>query len=154
MVASPPPSCPACGSTSLRLDGGEPLWRCDDCEHQFLELSPTTWRDLLRSMLPNPIVETEVGIIGGDPPEVIVRLSDDGLELAAYRAEMRGDTPVVNAKKWKVFDLDTGPSEVATAIQKARARRLRTYRWCVGCRRVLPPEQMLDSVTCRRCADD
>jgi hypothetical protein len=151
MAEKQTPPCPACGGTTeLADDQGQ--WLCVDCEHRFLELTPTTWRGLLLSMLPLPVVETEHGIVAGDPGEVVVRITPESVEVAAYRAELRGGDPVVVAKKWKIFDLETGPSEVAKAIQKARARRLRTYRWCVACRRVLPPEQMVDSVTCHRCA--
>ncbi len=148
------PPCPACGGASELADDGVSQWHCTECEHGFLELTPATWRELLLSMLPIPVVETEHGVVAGDPGEVVVRITDETLEVAAYRAELRGGGPVVTAKKWKTFDLETGPSEVAKAIQKARARRLRTYRWCTGCRKVLPPEQMADSVLCRHCADE
>ena len=154
MAAPVPPPCPACGSAAELVDEQGLQWRCTDCEHHFLDLTPATWRILLLSMLPLPIVETEKGMVAGDPGEVIVRVTQESVEVAAYRAEFRGGEPVMAAKKWKVFDLETGPSQVAKAIQKARARRLRTYRWCIGCRKVLPPEHMADSVTCHRCAEE
>jgi ribosomal protein L37E len=153
MESTSPLSCPDCGSTSVGKDEDESLWKCRDCDHRFLDLTPVTWQRLLITMLPSPTSQTDQGTVGGSPGEVIVRVTDESVEVAAYRAELRGGAPVIAAKKWKVFDLDTGPSEVAKAIQKARARRLRTYRWCVTCRRVLPPEQMLDSVTCNVCAE-
>jgi len=147
------PVCPACGCQSVVAEIESSQFRCPDCDHHFLEGTPDGWRSLLLSMLPLPVVETQHGLVGGNPGEVVVRVGDETVEVAAYRAELRGGEPVVTAKKWKVFDLSAGPSEVMAAIQKARARRLRTYRWCVGCRKVLPPERMRDSVTCHHCAD-
>jgi len=103
-------------------------------------------------MLPQPVTEQDGLLVGGDPGEVVVRIADTDIAVAAFAVEWDGQNPRVAPEKWKTFPAAAKPERVAQAIIKARARRLGTYRWCPECRKVTPPEWMADSM-CQSCAE-
>jgi hypothetical protein len=103
-------------------------------------------------MLPQPIRTEEGLFIGGDPGEVAVRITSDEVAVAAYAVMWEGQSPRLALEGWKRFPVTAQPERVASAIIKARARRLGTYRWCPRCGSVKPPEAMLDNI-CQDCAE-
>ena len=115
-------------------------------------LDVESWKQLVATMLPKPLVDSPSGMVGGDPGEVVALVDANAIHIAAYRAELRGQQIVLAIKKWKVFELDAEPERVAAVVQKARARRVRTYRWCSHCHSVVPPERMVDAHQCDECA--
>lgn len=126
-------------------DGSEPEWACQRCDRTFGGVSsprtPAAWDPLIRRMLPAPVKDMEAGIVGGDPREVVVRVTDQGIDVGVFRVEwLNSHTPEVVIKDWKHLPLDSKPAAVSRAIQAARGRRLRTYRWCTLCHEVKPPE--------------
>jgi hypothetical protein len=121
----------------------------------------TDLQDLIRPLLPEPCsVEqadgNSVTLIGGDPGEVIVRVTSTAVEVLAYAVEWRGPhTPVTTGVP--VATVNLGESNlvaaVSAAIEKARTARLATYHTCVRYDETNPPEWMHDAHTCQRCAE-
>ncbi len=116
------------------------------------ERSVTCWDDLVRTMLPQPIRTEDALLVGGDPGEVVVRISDDKIEVAAYAVLWDCQEPRLAPEGWKSFPVSGKPERVAKAIIKARAHRIGTYEWCPRCQAVNPPEWMSDGM-CQGCAE-
>lgn len=110
------------------------------------------WNQLVRTMLPLPIHIEDDLIVGGDPGEVVVRISDDKVAVAAYAVLWDGQEPRLAPEGRKSFPMTAKPERVAKAIIKARARRIATYEWCPRCASVRPPECMSDGI-CQTCAE-
>jgi len=110
------------------------------------------WDALIRTMMPKPVALQDGLLVGGDPGEVVVRITAREIAVAAFANVWDGQTPRVAPQGWKTFPLDAKPARVAQAIIKARARRLGTYRWCPECHEINPPEWMADS-TCQSCSE-
>jgi hypothetical protein len=108
--------------------------------------------DLIRTMLPQPIRTEDGLLVGGDPGEVVVRISDDKVAVAAYAVLWDCQEPRLAPEGWKTFPMTAKPERVAKAIIKARARRIATFEWCPRCQLVNPPEWMSDG-TCQGCAE-
>ncbi len=110
------------------------------------------WDQLARCMLPKPVTHQDGLIIGGEPGEVVVRISANEIAVAAYAAVWDSQEPRLAPKAWKSFPMTAKPERVARAIIKARARRLGTYQWCPECGTVQPPVWMSDGM-CQGCAE-
>jgi len=119
---------------------------------------------LITPLLPEPCsVEqadaNSVTLTGGDPGEVIVRITAPAVEVLAFAVEWHGPhTPVVTGTPLATLNPSdlTRPAllaAVVAAIEKARTARLATYRTCVRCDETKPPEWMHDARTCQRCAE-
>ena len=117
------------------------------------ERSITRWHDLIRTMLPQPIRAEDDLLIGGDPGEVVVSVSDDKIEVAAYAVFWDCQEPRLAPEGWTTFSMTAKPKRVAKAIIKARARRIGTYEWCPSCGSVEPPEWMSDGM-CQGCTEE
>jgi hypothetical protein len=115
---------------------------------------PDTWRRLVESMLPTPVVETRDGwLVGGDPGEVVVAIGADTITVSICEVRGMADGPPPTFRENARFDLHSArPRDVARAIARARGKRLAAYEWCSRCRTVKPPERMLDSEMCQECA--
>jgi len=59
---------------------------------------------------------------------------------------------VIAVATWKRFTFGAEPVKVAEAIQAARARRIRTYRWCTLCHKMNPPE-WIEGGRCYSCME-
>jgi len=103
-------------------------------------------------MLPAPVEDLEAGIVGGDPSEVVVRIDESGIDVGVFRVEWNVQIPEVVIKDWKHLPLDSRPAAVSRAIQAARARRIRTYRWCTLCHEMNPPE-WIEGGRCYACME-
>lgn len=99
-----------------------------------------------------PGEDIDEGIVGGEPSEVVVRISDLGIEIGVFRMEWTTTVAEVVIKDWKHLPFDSKPAAVSRAIQAARARRIRTYRWCTLCHEVNPPE-CIEGGRCYACQE-
>jgi len=144
------------GGCMVRGDGSDPEWACRGCGKEFggflAPADPAMWSAVIRTMLPAPVEDTEAGIVGGDPSEVVVRVTDEGIDVGVFRVEWNVQIPEVVVKDWKHLPLDAKPAAVSRAIQAARARRIRTYRWCTLCHEMNPPE-WIEGGTCYACME-
>jgi hypothetical protein len=113
-----------------------------------------TWRSLVRSMLPAPVVERgDHALVGGDPGEVVAELGPDAIRIAQYVGRGMAPGPEPVEKEVARFDPRSArPRDVARAIVRARAKRVGSFQWCTGCHEVQPPERMFDAGLCEGCA--
>lgn len=114
-----------------------------------------TWRKLVETMLPAPVVDTEDGtLVGGDPGEVAVNIDADAIRVSQYATRWVGHRLEPAHEEVARFDpRSTRPRDVARTIARARGKRLASYRWCARCRQVQPPEWMHDVECCQNCAE-
>lgn len=132
---------------------------------------PEGWEDWLAffaAQLPQPLdrdeVEGVVTFVAGDPGEVIVQLTPHVIRVAEYvasreAAATRGTPGATGARArwlgriyWQRMPPTAAISVVESLVGAARETRRSRFRTCPWCERHLPPEQMLDETTCRRCA--
>jgi hypothetical protein len=115
-----------------------------------------TWRRLIETMLPVPVVPLEDGsLIGGDPGEVVADIRGDEIRVSQYVSRWIGHSPEPNHREVARFDPGSArPRDVARAIARARGRRLAAYRWCSRCHEMQPPEWMHDVEYCQGCATE
>ncbi len=116
---------------------------------------------MLLDLLPQPATIGKE-IIAGDPPKVIVRLSEEGVVIAPYRAKWSSsyelepllsneglvsweDLPVAN-KQLRAF--------LSQKIDDAQKVRKSTFKICSHCNQSTPPEWMHDENTCQACASE
>lgn len=116
---------------------------------------PDRWQELVRTMLPAPVwLDATGALVGGEPGEVVVRIYSDAIEVSTYGIRWDSHRPVDDHERVALYRLGrAGVAQVSRAIARARARRLRTYRWCAWCREVQPPEWMHRESTCQGCAE-
>jgi ribosomal protein L40E len=124
-------------------------------------MTQTDLQDLIRLLLPEPCSveqgdDNSVTLTGGDPGEIIVRITATIVEILAFAVERDGPhTPVRTGVP--VATVSLGKSNlvaaVSAAIEKARTARVVTYRICVRCNQTNPSEWMHDDQTCQNCAE-
>ena len=118
----------------------------------------------LQEFLPDPVREEtqldgEVVLVGGDPGEVIVRISGNKVSIAVYSVRWEGPhTPVTRPKqlatlKWKRLPASTTMMTLHGLISAAIEIRRAKYRKCERCGETNPPEWMHDEQTCHSCAE-
>ena len=125
------------------------------------------WEELLVSMthaLPQPVNE-ETGsdgatvLVGGDPGEVVVRLSPSSAAVFEYSVELEGRTePVVRPIRfggiqWRRVDGGAALKILEALIATARESRRAKYLECRMCETLRPPEQMHADDECRVCSE-
>lgn len=111
------------------------------------------WRTLLRTMLPLPLREDEDTLVGGDPGEVVIRLTPEAIIVSRYEVVWNGHVPEPAHREMARFDPQTAlPRQVARAVIRARSSRLAMYRWCSLCHETMPPEWVRDDEVCQGCA--
>ena len=125
-------------------------------------------RDLLlhhiEDGLPKPVkVEQQLGgetvMVGGDPGEVIVRITGSKVMVAVFTVRWEGPhTPVVRPQVLGSLHLRHLPASrlmmaVQDLISTATEIRRAKYRKCERCGKIKPPEWMHDSTTCQSCAE-
>jgi formylmethanofuran dehydrogenase subunit E len=116
-------------------------------------------KGLLADLLPQPII-SGTKIIAGNPPEVVVRLSEKGLLIAPYRATWESPyelkVVVTNADLVGWGDLPDAVeplrSYLSQKIEAARKTRKATFKNCSLCHETTPPERMHGETTCQACA--
>jgi hypothetical protein len=117
----------------------------------------------LESHLPVPLDRQETAdgslqFIGGDPPEVVVRLTDSSVVISEFAAVW--ETPFVltprprrvGVLKWKRLPETALFNALGTLLKGAREARAAQFRVCEQCGRSMPPEWLRDERTCQACA--
>jgi len=124
------------------------------------------WEALVASVvheLPQP-VEQEAArdgslvIVGGEPGEVVVRLTRSTATVSEYAVEWVGpNDPVVRpvtfgTVHWRRMPEVDAILALRTLIRAARDSRRSKYTQCRNCDRMTPPESMHDDEVCQDCA--
>jgi hypothetical protein len=124
------------------------------------------WESLLASIraeLPAPVeqeaaADGSVVFVGGQPGEVVVRLTKTAATVSEYAVEWEGPhEPVVRpvafgTVRWRRMPEGQALSILATLIRAARESRLSKYGTCRFCERSVPPEQLHEEDVCQACA--
>jgi len=121
------------------------------------------WLAFITAHLPEPVSQELVSdgsmlLMGGDPGQVIVRLTRSTvtvLEYAARREELHtpGVTPRrVGSVVWRRVPNARAVAAVHALIDAARDARLAKFRTCERCAQSTPPESMHDDAVCQSCA--
>ncbi len=123
------------------------------------------WEALLTSVrheLPQPVVEEAVRdgsvvLIGGDPGEVVVRLTRSMASVSEYAVEWDGPDDLVvrpvlfGSVQWRRMPEIHALASLNALIRAARDARRATYRPCVRCERLTAPERMFEDGVCVEC---
>jgi hypothetical protein len=117
----------------------------------------------LESHLPAPLDRQEIAdgslqFVAGDPPEVVVRLTDSAVVISEFAAVW--ETPFVltprprrvGVLKWKRLPETALFNALGTLLKGAREARAAQFRVCEQCGRSMPPEWLRDERTCQPCA--
>ena len=118
----------------------------------------------IQQLLPDPVcdetqLDGDVVLVGGDPGEVIVRISGSKVSIAVFSIRWDGPhTPVVRPKQlatlnWKRLPASTAMMTLHGLISAAVEIRRAKYRKCERCGETKPPEWMHDEQTCQSCAE-
>jgi hypothetical protein len=98
-----------------------------------------------------------VVLVGGNPGEVVVRLTRSMASVSEYAVEWCGPTdlairPVLfGSVQWRRMPEIHALASLNALIRAARDARRTTYRPCVRCARPTAPERLLDDGTCQEC---
>lgn len=132
------------------------------------ELKPIE-RDALRQeihdLLPAPVRgETQLDgvdvLVGGDPGEVIVRISGGKVAVYSYSARWQGPCTLVVCPKrvgtlnWKRLPASRTVILIHILIESAAEIRRAGFRTCQRCNRIQPPEFMHGDGICQSCAQE
>lgn len=96
---------------------------------------------------------------GGEPGEVIVRLTESEVTVAEFAISWHGpDTPVVEpiaigTVRWNEISAEAAMRVVKALVGAAREARLSTFGVCSMCERATPPEWMHSDDVCQACAE-
>jgi len=118
----------------------------------------------LRELLPDPVSEEtqldgDVVLVGGDPGEVIVRISSGKVSIAVFSIQWEGPhTPVVRPKpiatlNWQRLPASTTMMAIHELVRAVVELRRSKYRTCGRCGETNPPECMRDDQTGQSCAE-
>lgn len=118
----------------------------------------------IRSLLPDPVqddtqLDGDVVLVGGDPGEVIVRISGSKVSIAVFSVRWEGPhTPVVHPKplatlNWKRLPAITMMVMMHGLVSAAVELRRAKYRKCEKCGVTKPPEWMHGNDICQSCAE-
>jgi hypothetical protein len=122
------------------------------------------WLAFVGAHLPFPVSQEQAPdgstfLTGGDPGEVIVRLTRSSVTVWEYAAEWEGPhTPVVKPIRvgsvmWRRLPETKAMAAVHSLIEAARESRLSKFAVCRYCDRRNPPESMHDEGVCQSCAE-
>jgi hypothetical protein len=123
------------------------------------------WESLLTSVaheLPQPVAEEAVRdgsivLVGGDPAEVVVRLTRSMAAVSEYAVEWDGPQETVvrpilfGTLQWRRMPEVHALASLNTLIRAARDSRRSKYVVCARCERAMPPERMFEDGTCVDC---
>ena len=116
------------------------------------------------AQLPKPVEEQQTDdgsfiFIGGEPPEVIVQITESTVLVAAFvGVELPADThrtepQPVGELHWRLLPETPLMNALSAMIKGAREARLSTYRACLECGEKKAPELMHTDDVCRECWD-
>jgi len=116
------------------------------------------------SQLPKPVAEQQgsdgsILFTGGEPPEVIVHLTDQTVVVSEFAGEWEEDgfsiTPLlVGELYWHALPETALMNALSALIKGAREARLSKYRVCPQCGDRISPEQFGTADVCDGCAVD
>jgi hypothetical protein len=123
------------------------------------------WEALLTSLrheLPQPVAEEAVRdgsvvLVGGDPGEVIVRLTRSMATVSEYGVEWSGPhdlavRPILfGTIQWRRMPEIHALASINALVRAARDSRRGKYAPCVQCGRPTAPERQFDDGTCVEC---
>jgi len=124
------------------------------------------WESLLVSVaheLPQPVDQDpardgSLVLVGGDPGEVVVRLTRSAASVSEYAVEWQGPNDAAirpvpfGTVYWRRMPEVHAILALQTLIRAARDSRRSKYRTCVYCDRNTPPESLHDEDVCHECA--
>ena len=133
-----------------------------------MDSEPLEWEALLASLaneLPQPVTqETALDgatvFVGGDPGEVVVRLTDAVLTVSEFAVEWMGPrTPVtrpveIGRLRWDWLPGVETMRVLLALIEAARQSRRSKYRRCRICDQAKPPERLDRDDVCQDCAEE
>jgi hypothetical protein len=118
----------------------------------------------LGSHLPAPVEQHEdeegsIQFTGGDPPEVVVLLTQSSVVISEYAGEW--ETPFkftatvrrVGVVKWRRLPENALWAAITALIKGAREVRLGSYQICQYCGSRTAPEWLHEDGVCQSCAD-
>jgi hypothetical protein len=121
------------------------------------------WLAFLAAQLPEPVdqqqaLDGSTYFTGGEPGEVIVRLTHSTIVVWEYAARWEGPRTLVprpirvGSVVWSRIPAPQAVAAVHALIDAARQSRHSRYSTCSYCERVIPPEHMHDDEVCMSCA--
>jgi hypothetical protein len=124
------------------------------------------WEGLLTSVthgLPQPVEQEtardgSVVLVGGDPAEVVVRITRSAVSVSEYAVEWQGPhdaavRPVAfGTLRWRRMPEVHALAALQTLLRAACESRRAKYRTCGYCERNTPPEALHDDQVCQECA--
>jgi hypothetical protein len=125
------------------------------------------WEELLASVkaaLPQPIREEtapdgSLFITGGEPSEVVVRLTGSAVTVWEFAIEWEGPRTTVprpirfGSLQWNHMPAGRAMTLLSGFIGAARESRRSKYRQCRMCEETKPPEWMHEEDVCQSCAE-
>jgi hypothetical protein len=132
-----------------------------------VESEALAWEALVASLvheLPQPVkqetsLDGAMVFVGGDPGEVVVRLTDDVLTVSEFAVEWQGPhTPVtrpidLGRLHWSWLPSIETMRVLLALLEAARHSRRAKYRQCHVCEQLNPPEAMTDEGICQTCGE-
>ena len=115
------------------------------------------------AQLPTPVEEHQADdgsfiFSGGDPPEVIVQVTESTVLVAAFVGDREEHDPLSDPRPvaelhWRLLPETAVMNALSALIKGARETRLATYRVCIDCGTKKAPEQMQTDEVCLECAE-
>jgi hypothetical protein len=118
----------------------------------------------LGSNLPTPVerqedVDGSIRFTGGDPPEVIVVLTESSVVVSQFAGVWESPFTFsarprrVGVVKWRRLPENALLSAIAALVKGAREARLASFETCQYCGQRTAPEWLHDEGVCQACAD-
>jgi hypothetical protein len=118
----------------------------------------------LGSNLPAPVdrqedVDGSIRFTGGDPPEVVVVLTDSSVVVSQFSGVWESPFTFsakprrVGVVKWRRLPENALLSAIAALVKGAREARLASFETCQYCGQRTAPEWLHDEGVCQACAD-
>jgi hypothetical protein len=118
----------------------------------------------LGSNLPAPVdrqeeVDGTVRFTGGDPPEVVVHLTQSSVIVAEFAGEWESPLTFaarprrVGLVKWRRLSENALFATLTALVKGARESRLASFQICQYCEQRTAPEWLHDNGVCQSCAD-
>ena len=118
----------------------------------------------LGSNLPAPVerhedVDGAIRFTGGDPPEVVVVLTDSSVVVSQFSGVWESPFTFsarprrVGVVKWRRLPENALLNAIAALVKGAREARLASFETCQYCGQRTAPEWLHDEGVCQSCAD-
>jgi hypothetical protein len=132
-----------------------------------VQSEPLGWEELLASVkaaVPQPVREEtapdgSLFMTGGEPGEVVVRLTDSSVTVWEFAIEWQGPHTTVakpirfGSVQWKHMPAGRAMTLLSGFIGAARESRRSKYLQCRLCEETKPPEWMHEEDVCQGCAE-